>query len=135
MDKFDKEIYGSYNDYPPNWAPIDEDKFWKKFCTYSWQSEEHRQMMRPDTIHMTMPNNNKYSHKPPVTCARLFLYSDGTGLAMVYQTKNASYTRPIFYQFAACIHEYVGAPSESFNCYHVSKCIKCGHKSAVDSSD
>ena len=44
-----------------------------------------------------------------------------------------SYTVRFFKR--GCVHAWQGVPEESYMCYHVSRCTKCGMKHAVDSSD
>jgi hypothetical protein len=97
--------------------------------TYSPQFEEYRQMMHP------FGKEPEWDSRMKTEFARLFHYSGGSGIAMVRRVKNCQHTRPAFYQFAACEHVFEDVRNESRMCYHVSRCIKCGYKTAVDSSD
>jgi len=116
--------FGGFNDFPPNWKPIEEEDFWNIFMVWASSAEESRQMY------------DKGKKGMPVE-ARLFFYNDDTGVALVknYDRSKHRYVRPSFYQFAACEHEYdIPVPEKSRMCYTVTKCSKCGRERHVDSS-
>lgn len=113
--------FGGYNDFPPGWKEITEDEFWHKFMLYSWDREEYRQMMDRENL------------KSGVVDARLFFYNDGSGIACTREAKNASITRPRFYRFALCEHDYETV--RRGRCYSEHRCRKCGHRRTLDSSD
>lgn len=127
-----RETYGGYNDFPPNWRKLTEKEFAQsQFFSYSPTLVEHRQMLPPGGL--------RPGGKPALT-ARLYFYSDGSGLAM----SNDYWKGKVqYFAFAACVHEY-RRPTEAEHeagvvrparCFHVSICDKCHHVHAVDSSD
>ena len=119
MVKKHREMFGRYNDYPPNWKPISDEDFWDIFLRASVWKQEFRQMLRDDE---------------PMVEAMLYFYFDETGLAIVSEPTKDFHRKPKFFRFAFCEHEMVGVPEESRMCYHVTRCKKCGYKDAIDSS-
>ena len=117
--------FGGFNAFPHNWQPCKPAEFWSKFMSYSYEYEDYRQMLPPE-------RNGECAQ------ARLFFYSDGTGLAMVrnYDYKKYEERAPKLFKFALCHHDYsVPVPEKSYMCYTVTRCSKCGREHAVDSSD
>jgi len=129
-ERADHELkFGSFNSFPPNWKPIQEDDFWSTFMTYSPILQEYRQMypVRKD-------DPSRRDHNARMTVAKLFYFGRDEGLAMVEVVVNARKVRPQFFQFAACEHEWrhTGTP---YNCYNTYECTKCKMPMAIDSSD
>jgi len=118
------ERYGSYNDFPPNWKPATDDEFWNRFMVYDFKEKEYRQMFR-------LADG---SRSPKMIQAKLFLYSDGIGLAMVSKVVGARHVAPELYKFAICEHlNRKGLINQGT--YRTSECVDCGQKFSVDSSD
>lgn len=119
--------FGRFNDFPPNWKKITQEEFSRVFFTRPYELEEYRQLI--------------LMHGKPAKEARMFFYEDGTGVAIVRHPYTGGMT---FFAFAACEHEYEALSQEQCrkegiyhggNCYHVSRCKKCGYTYAVDSGD
>lgn len=119
-------IEGNVNTFPSNWKPATEDEFWNRFMTYSPVKQEYRQMLK-------FADGTK---SDKMVIAKLFLYSDGIGLAMVRKVVRARQVTPDLYKFAVCEHiNKIPVPEKSANCYHVSRCTDCNREFSVDSSD
>jgi hypothetical protein len=131
-----RALYGGHNDFPPNWKEIDQQQFWKRWFMYSWDAEEWRQMHSPpDTLAKFYDVIAHPIHRRSIVVARLFIYSDKTGLAITQGWDGRTYN-PRFFEFGVCMHiDKSEVPEKSHMCYHVSKCNNCGMEFHVDSSD
>lgn len=117
------------NDFPVGWREITVGEFARSdFFTYSPIYMEYRQMHSKDRPTFKM------------TAAKLFHFSDGTGIAMEQDYWGEDV---IYYKFG-CDHSYDELSSkESHNrgikhfgmCFHVYECSKCSHVMSQDSSD
>lgn len=117
---------GGFNDVPPNWRKITADEFANKLNHREWDKIEFRQM-----------------HGKPFTVAtdgQLFIYSDGTGIAVcqVWSKKYNMY-KGRFYAFG-CEHTWKSIPwrkefGPHFSCNTAYKCKRCGKVEILDSSD
>lgn len=130
-----RKKFGDFNDYPPNWKPCGAEEFWSKFFMYGVGKTEIRQMMRPKDVHLAMHHHGE--RVVDLIDAMLFIYEDGTGLAMVPQRDlgTTSTIAPKLYKFAVCEHHYVMDRNKSKMFHTVSKCDKCGDVRIVDSKD
>lgn len=118
-----RELYGTFNEPPPNWQEITHDAFWRLFGNYGvGRAQDYRQLWR----------DGKY-----IKSAHLFFYSDGTGLAVSvkysYTPNGASWT-PTFYSFALCVHQRVSTLDTNRG-WHKGHCEKCGCDMSYDSGD
>jgi len=116
------------NLFPDGWREIDVEEFSQSaFFTYSPTHIEYRQMYAS-------------IHSPPMLAAKLFHFSDGTGVAL----NNQPWAKKVRYFKFGCDHSYNELmPSECNKrgvshfgmCYHVYECSKCSHVMSQDSSD
>ena len=117
------------NLFPDGWREIDVGEFAQSsFFTYSPTHVEYRQMY------------DAYPFTSPMVAAKLFHFSDGTGVAL----SNEWWDEKVRYFKFGCDHSYNELmPSECNKrgvshfgmCYHVYECDKCGHVMSQDSSD
>lgn len=129
-EKNHKEMFGGYNDLPPNWEPMTEKEFSQsKFFVYSPEIMEWRQ------VNFDL-NGRKFFNG-----IQMYIFHDKTGIAMVHDY----WRKKVYYfKFAACKHEYKTLTFAQCRklgiyhggrCCHVQKCKKCGYVHAYDSSD
>lgn len=128
------EDLGRYNDMPPNAKEISREEFERKLYHGSYS---------PDRIKFKQVYESK-SFGAPCMNMRLFIYHDGTGVAVGSKYLGGDKYEARFFKFAKCEHE-MGEISAAEaraagiyhggRCYHVLKCTKCGYVSAYDSSD
>ena len=125
------EITGSIhpNAFPVGWREIAPEEFSQSdFFTYSPTHIEYRQMCDKST-----PNK-------PMTSAKLFHFSDGTGIAM----SSDYWAKKILYFKFGCDHSYSELSKHECGtrgighhgmCWHVYECANCGNILSQDSSD
>ena len=122
------------NAFPHGWKEISVQEFSRSpFFTYSPAFMEYRQMH--DTL-----SDGTIRHGSGMTAAKLFHFSDGTGIAM----SNTYWDEKVRYFKFGCDHKYIELmPSQCREegvahfgmCYHVYKCSECNHVMSQDSSD
>lgn len=128
-----------FNNIAPNWKEISGKEFETKlYGCYMPKYIDYRQILLESPI-----DRKKY-----LTPTYLYVWEDGTGVAIArhygYNKKGDAEYASKYYSFCLCEHDYKGLSIEECTklgiyhagrCYHVSKCEKCGHVYAVDSSD
>lgn len=118
-------LLGRYNDAPPNWRAIEPDDFWRKFHLHgTGVVEEFRQIGRIQL------------GGPTLLDVHLFVYADGTGLAVHVQyafVSGKTTWTPAFYAFAICEHERVATADTRYG-WHEGHCRKCGRAMNYDTS-
>ena len=107
------------NDFPAGWRKVTAEEFSRStFFTYSPTHTEYRQMQNDD-------------HAPSVH-ARLFHFSDGTGVAM----SSDFWAKEVHYYKFGCDHKYDELSREESErrgirhhgmCWHVYECSECQH--------
>jgi len=134
-----RKKFGGFNDYPPNWKPCGADEFWNKFFMYGVGMTESRQMNKPKGVHLAM--HLRGAPIAQLIDAKLFIYEDGTGLAMVptRDLDSRSNITPRLYKFAVCEHQWIeqrGKAKRQFGVSHrFFECAKCHDKKRLESSD
>lgn len=124
-----EEVWGGYNDFPPNWHEITEEQFVKsRFFIFGIDGTETRQMM----IHPDGTRQREY------VSARLFFMHDNTGVAIAGDYWSGKLK---FYAFG-CKHEWGDATEELAarnrrleSTERALFCTKCKHFQIIDSSD
>jgi len=121
--------YGRYNYLPPNFKEITEKEFVDSaFFTYNPELYEFRQVIY------------KLGNKEYYRGLKLYYFHDGTGIGIMRDFENG---KVHYFKFAKCEHEmvelgYQECQKEKIfhagSCYHVYKCLKCGHVESRDSS-
>lgn len=128
-----KNVFGGFNDFPPQWREIDPNEFGQKMNHYSFIKSEYRQM------HL---KGNDYI---PALQATLFFFHDNTGIAVSKESikEKGKYNYKQISRFFAfgCDHDYQEIPwnreqfGPQYKGLHAMKCSKCGMLKSVDSSD
>lgn len=125
------EVYGGYNDFPPNWREVTEAEIATRsqLRCYSPVLVEFRQMGK------LVPGG------PPMLDAKLHYFHDGTGAAMHFDYHGK---RVRWFMFERCAHTFRELSMaecrekglyHAGRCWHVSECTKCNYIYSVDSSD
>lgn len=122
-----KDVFGKYNDAPPNWEEVSADYFWSRFSQGGvGVRQTHRQIRR--------------GPKESLLSVHLFHFADGTGLGVHvdwdYKAKQAGGVEwpPTFFSFAACVHDRV-ATLDTQRGWHEGHCSKCEMQMNYDSGD
>jgi hypothetical protein len=139
FDGYDKhkEIYGGYNDFPPNWTEITEKEFLKHFFCWTIQKIESRQMREKGSNNFISARLFFMSKDPHVAIVdESFSYKNEKG--MIAFDHNAR-----FFKFQDCEHEFKELNYDECKkrgithhgkCWHVTECEKCGKMFSFDSS-
>lgn len=115
-EKFE-DVFGGYNDYPPNWKQVTEKEFsHSMFFFYEPTIRDHRQMMTDSRSSMLD--------------ATLYFFHDGSGVAMSADHKNEEVN---YYTFGVNEHDF--EERNIGRCLTEKKCKRCGYVEEVDSSD
>lgn len=122
-----KSLYGGYNDIPPGWHEMTEaDIARSHLALYAPMWTQFRQILLPG--------------EPYYLSVRLMFMHDNTGYAMAFDQSSG---RVRWFGFG-CVHAYVGLSQQECaaagiyhggQCFHVSRCERCGYVRSVDSSD
>jgi hypothetical protein len=117
-----KDMFGGWNDAPPNWRECSADEFYRYFSTWGFGIG-------------TGFNQIKAGDKEPLLSVHLIHYHDGTGFGIHVDWKYGEEREwvPRFFKFAVCEHERVETLSTRGG-WHEGHCGKCGFVMNYDSS-
>jgi len=112
---------GHYNHLPTPNRPDTLDRFWYWLFQHNFTTEVR---------YITSPFNAQI----------VIFWSDASAYALIHPPHwkivngNCIHTTPPEVLRIGCEHDYV-VTGRPYNCYTEYKCAKCGHKTAIDSSD
>lgn len=119
-----EQVYGRYNDYPPNWREVTPAELVVKSLRrlYAPVLMEYRQM---GTLQLGAP---------PMLGATLWFFHDGSGYAEHFDFWEQ---RIRYFMFAACAHDMVDTsrPMHHASGMHMLRCTKCQYTTSYDTSD
>ena len=126
-----ERTWGGYNDLPPGWREITEAEFVKgPFFSYLPTRVEFRQLVGSDI---------RCERGSPLVDARLFFFSDGTGVALM----DDHWAGKVRYFAFGCNHKWREVYGEEakklgigrlYSHDHAYVCDNCGRKRVLDSS-
>ena len=116
-----RDLVGGYNDAPPNMRDIDEDTFFNELTTWAWSLYDSRQV------------TNKEQPLSGFRKMQLWLHGNGDGIGFWCERVSPTEFKRHYFRFGPCVHRY--QETMRARCYREMRCVNCGHRTAIDSSD